>query len=179
LTVGRGERRADGGTDLELRREIRFPHSLGMLYSTFTAFLGFKVNEDEFKVMGLAAYGRPTLVEQVRKVIRSLPDGAFVLAPEYFEFQTSAERSYSSKFLDLFGPARHPGDPIDLESPEGRHFADCAASVQRVVEDVLVDIAARLHRDTGLDDLCFGGGVALNGVANARILRESGFDRRF
>jgi len=179
LTVGRGERRADGSTELELRREIRFPHSLGMLYSTFTAYLGFKVNEDEFKVMGLAAYGRPALVEEVRKLIRTLPDGAFALVPEYFEFQTSAARSYSSKFLDLFGPPRQPGDPIDLDSPEGQHFADCAASVQRVLEDVLVDVATRLRRDSGLDDLCFGGGVALNGVANTRILRESGFARLF
>jgi len=179
LTVGRGERRADGGAELELRREIRFPHSLGMLYSTFTAYLGFKVNEDEFKVMGLAGYGRPTLVDQVRKLIRTLPDGAFALAPEYFEFQASAARSYSSKFLDLFGPAREPGDPIDLDSQEGRRCADCAASVQRVLEDVLVDVATRLRRDSGLDDLCFGGGVALNGVANTRILREAGFERLF
>jgi carbamoyltransferase len=179
LTAGHGERRSDGSTDIVLRREVRFPHSLGLLYSTFTAYLGFKVNDDEYKVMGLAAYGRPTLVEQVRKVIRRLPDGAFALVPEYFEFHTTAECSYSSKFLDLFGPARHPYDPIDLESVEGRHFADCAASVQQVLEDILVDIAARLRRETGLPDLCFGGGVALNGVANARILSEAGFERVF
>jgi carbamoyltransferase len=179
LTMGDGERRADGGTRITLRREIRFPHSLGMLYSTFTAYLGFRVNEDEYKVMGLAAYGQPTMTEQVGKVIRRLPDGGFALVPEFFEFQTTADRSYSSKFLDLFGPPRHPYDPIDLESAEGRRFADCAASVQRVLEDVLIDIAARLRRDSGLDDLCFGGGVALNGVANARILTEAGFDRLF
>jgi carbamoyltransferase len=179
LTVGDGERRPDGTADITLRREVRFPHSLGMLYSTFTAYLGFKVNEDEYKVMGLAAYGRPTMIEQVRKVIRRLPDGAFALAPEFFEFQTTADRSYSPKFVDLFGAARHPYDPIDLGSAEGRRFADCAASVQRVLEDTLVDIAARLRRETGLPDLCFGGGVALNGVANARMLAESGFDRLF
>jgi carbamoyltransferase len=179
LTAGQGERRADGGTAITLLREVRFPHSLGMLYSTFTAYLGFKVNEDEYKVMGLAAYGRPTMTDIVGKVIRRLPDGAFVLRPEYFEFQTTAERSYSSKFVDLFGPARHPYDPIDLESSDGQRFADCAASVQRVLEDIVVDIAARLQRETGLTDLCFGGGVALNGVANARILAESGFDRVF
>jgi carbamoyltransferase len=179
LTVGHGERRADGGADIVLRREIRFPHSLGLLYSTFTAFLGFNVNEDEYKVMGLAAYGRPTMIEQVQKVIRRLPDGGFALALEYFDFQTSADRSYSSKFLDLFGDPRHPYDPIDLESDDGRRFADCAASIQRVVEDVLVDITSRLRRETGRQDLCFGGGVALNGLANARILRESGFDRVF
>jgi carbamoyltransferase len=179
LTAGEGERRPDGGTDITLRREVRFPHSLGMLYSTFTAYLGFKVNEGEYKVMGLAAYGRPTMTELVRKVIRRLPDGAFALAPDFFEFQTTADRSYASKFVDLFGSPRHPYDPIDLESSEGRRFADCAASVQRVLEDTLVDIATQLRLETGLSDLCFGGGVALNGVANARILAEAGFDRVF
>jgi len=178
LTVGHGERRTDG-TNITLQREIRFPHSLGMLYSTFTAYLGFKVNEDEYKVMGLAAYGRPTMSEQLRHVIRRLPDGGFALVPEFFEFQTTADRSYSSKFLDLLGPPRHPYDPIDLDSPEGQRFADCAASVQRLLEDILVDIAARLRQETGLSDLCFGGGVALNGLANARIAAEAGFDRVF
>jgi carbamoyltransferase len=179
LTVGDGERRPDGTTHITLRREVRFPHSLGLLYSTFTAWLGFKINEDEYKVMGLAAYGSPTMLDEVRRLIRPLPDGAFALAPEFFEFQTTAERSYSAKFIDLFGPARHPYEAIDLDTAEGRHFADCAASVQRVLEEVLVGIAARLRRETGLDDLCFGGGVALNGVANARLLADAGFERLF
>ena len=179
LTVGHGERHADGRTDITLLREIRYPHSLGMLYSTFTAYLGFAVNEDEYKVMGLAAYGRPTMMEEVRKLIRRTPDGAFALVPEYFEYQTTAARSYSSKFVDLFGPPRSPFDPIDLGTSEGRRFADCAASIQRVLEDTLVDITQALQRETGLRDLCFGGGVALNGVANARILAESGFERVF
>src|SRR5947208_6931413 len=99
LTAGQGERRADGRTDITLRREIRFPHSLGMLYSTFTAYLGFKVNEDDYKVMGLAAYGRPILTDQVRKLIRRTPDGAFALAGEYFEYHTTAGRSYSPRFI--------------------------------------------------------------------------------
>jgi carbamoyltransferase len=179
LTAGTGERRTGGGSAIALRREIRFPHSLGLLYSTFTAYLGFKVNEDEYKVMGLAAYGRPTMLDQVQKTVRRLTDGSFALVPEYFEFQTTAAASYSSKFVDLFGPARGPYDPIDFDSPDGRRFADCAASVQRVIEDILVDIASRLRRETGLSDLCFGGGVALNGVANARVLAEAGFDRVF
>jgi carbamoyltransferase len=179
LTAGRGERRDDGTADVTLLREIRFPHSLGMLYSTFTAYLGFAVNEDEYKVMGLAAYGRPTMTDRVRRLIQRTPDGGFVLVPEYFEYQTTASRSYSSKFVDLFGPARQAYDPIDLETDEGRRFADCAASVQRVLEDTLVDIARALHEETGSTDLCFGGGVALNGVANARILAESGFERVF
>ena len=179
LTVGRGVRRPDGGTDLTLVREIRFPHSLGMLYSTFTAYLGFAVNEDEYKVMGLAAYGRPTMVDAVRRLIRRTPDGAFALDLDYFEYHTTAARSYSSRFVELFGPPRNAYEPIDLNTADGRRFADCAASVQRVLEDVLVDIARALHHETGLPDLCLAGGVALNAVANARILAESGFDRVF
>jgi carbamoyltransferase len=179
LTVGHGERRPNGATVITLLREIRFPHSLGMLYSTFTAYLGFKVNEDEYKVMGLAGYGRPTMVDKVRQVIRRTPDGAFALDLDYFEFHTTARRSHSSRFVELFGPARNPYEPIDLESAEGQRFADCAASVQRVLEDTLVDIARALQQETGLRDLCLGGGVALNGVANARVLAESGFERVF
>jgi carbamoyltransferase len=179
LSVGDGERLANGSTTIRRFREVRFPHSLGMLYSTFTAYLGFKVNEDEYKVMGLAGYGRPTLVEHVRKLIRRTPDGAFALDLDYFEFHTTAERSYSSRFIELFGPPRSPYEAIDLDTAEGQRFADCAASVQRVLEDTLVEIARSLHQETGLPDLCLGGGVALNGVANTRLLRESGFERVF
>src|SRR5207248_11650667 len=127
LTIGQGERCNGGRTAIRLPRAIRFPHSLDLLYSTFTAYLGFAVNEDEYKVMGLAAYGRPTMLEQVGKLIRRTPDGAFALVPDYFEFQTTARRSYSSKFIDLFGPARDPYDQIDLGTSEGQRFADCAA----------------------------------------------------
>jgi carbamoyltransferase len=179
MTIGLGARRPGGAASITLLREVRFPHSLGMLYSTFTAYLGFAVNEGEYKVMGLASYGRPTLVNEVRRLIRRTPDGAFALELDYFEFHTTTERSYSSRFVDLFGPPRSPYEPIDLKSAEGRRFADCAASVQRVLEDTLVDIARTLHKETGLPDLCMGGGVALNGVANARILTESGFERLF
>jgi carbamoyltransferase len=179
LSVGDGQRLANGPTTIRHWREVRFPHSLGMLYSTFTAYLGFKVNEDEYKVMGLAGYGRPTLVEQVRRVIRRTPDGAFALNLNYFDFHTTAVRSYSSRFVELFGPARNPYEPIDLGSAEGQRYANCAASVQQVLEDTLVEIARELRQETGLPDLCLGGGVALNGVANARLLAESGFERIF
>jgi carbamoyltransferase len=178
LTVGTGRRGPDG-TAIAIDREIRFPHSLGMLYSTFTAYLGFAVNEGEYKVMGLASYGRPTMVEQVKKLIRRSPDGAFRLDLDYFEFHSSACRSFSDKFVALFGPPRNRYESIDLGTNEGRHFADVAASVQRVLEDILVDLARDLHERTGLEDLCLGGGVALNGVANLRILKESGFSRLF
>ena len=179
LTVGQGERCPGRGASITLHREVRYPHSLGMLYSTFTAFLGFAVNEDEYKVMGLAAYGRPTMTDAVRKLIRRTPDGAFALDMKYFEYQTTARQSYSPRFVGLFGRPRNPYEPIDLETADGRRYADCAASVQAVLEDTLVDITRELHRETGLPDLCLSGGVALNGVANARILAESGFERVF
>ncbi len=177
-TVGVG-RRQGGRAKIEMLREVRFPHSLGMLYSTFTAYLGFAVNEGEYKVMGLAAYGTPRFADDVRKVIRRTPDGAFALDLSYFEFHTTVARSYSQKFVDLFGPPPPPFEPVDPATDEGRRYADIAASVQLVLEDVLVEMTARLQRETGLPDLCLGGGVALNGVANARILRESGFSRLF
>jgi carbamoyltransferase len=179
LSVGRAERAAGGGATLELEREVRFPHSLGMLYSTFTAYLGFEVNEGEYKVMGLASYGQPRYQDAVRGLLHRTPDGAFQLDLRYFDYHTTARRSFSSRFVDVFGPPRPPLDPIDLETTEGRRYADIAASVQRVLEDVLVDVARSLHEETGLSDLCLGGGVALNGCANARILRESGFQRVF
>jgi len=178
LTVGTGER-GPAGTRISIDREIRFPHSLGMLYSTFTAYLGFAINEGEYKVMGLASYGEPAMADEVRKLIPRTPDGAFRLDLDFFEFHSTARRSFSQKFVELFGPPRNRHEPIDLATDEGRRFANVAASVQRVLEDILVDITRDLHQRTGMKDLCFGGGVALNGVANARILRESGFERLF
>src|SRR6187399_1914696 len=178
LTVGIGERGPDG-TRIAIDREIRFPHSLGMLYSTFTAYLGFAVNEGEYKVMGLASYGEPTMADAVRRLIPRTSDGAFRLDLDFFEFHSSARRSFSDKFTALFGPPRNRYEPIDLATDEGRRFANVAASVQRVLEDILVDLTRDLHQRTGLADLCLGGGVVLNGVANARILRESGFERLF
>lgn len=179
LTIGRGERQADGQVAIEILRELRYPHSLGMLYSTFTAFLGFAVNEGEYKVMGLAAYGKPTYADAVRRIIRSTPDGGFALDLDYFDYHTTAQRSYSQRFVREFGPPRLPHEPLDLGTAEGARYADLAASIQRVLEDVMVALCQRLHAETGLQDLCLGGGVALNGCANARILRESGFRRVF
>jgi carbamoyltransferase len=172
LTVGRGHKEKG----LELLRELRFPHSLGMLYSSFTAYLGFPVNEGEYKVMGLASYGSPARADDVRRIVRRTGDGGFALDLDYFEFHEGAQRSYSQKLIDVFGPARDPWEPLDPASPEGRRLADVAASVQLVLEEVLVDVARALQRETGLAKLCLGGGVALNGVCNARLLRESGFD---
>jgi carbamoyltransferase len=175
LSLGRGSIDAKGAVTLDLLRELRFPHSLGMLYSAFTAYLGFPVNEGEYKVMGLASYGRPSFEPLVRKMVRRASDGAPVLDLSYFEFHEGARRSFSDRFVAELGPPRDPLEPIDLTTPEGARYADIAASVQRVLEAILVDLARSLQRETGLEDLCLGGGVALNGCANARILRESGF----
>jgi len=178
LTMGRGKREPNR-TTISLLRELRYPHSLGLLYSTFTAYLGFPVNEGEYKVMGLASYGRPIMADAVRKIVQRTADGAFRLDLDYFEFHTTARRSFSQRFIDVFGPPRDRYEPIELETPDGRRFADCAASVQLVLEDILVEMARSLQRETGLPDLCLGGGVALNGVANHRILQECGFERIF
>ena len=151
-----------------------------MLYSTFTAYLGFAVNEGEYKVMGLAAYGRPTMADAVRKLMPRTADGAFRLDLDYFDFHTTAKRSFSDKFVDLFGPPREP-----LRSDRPRHRRTAAASptappaCSSCWRTSWSTSPATLHRETGLPDLCLGGGVALNGVANARILRESGFERLF
>jgi len=112
LTTGRGKRGADG-TRIELDREIRFPNSLGMLYSTFTAYLGFAVNEGEYKVMGLAAYGRPEMADKVRQLVPRTADGAFRLDMDYFDFDGSARRSFSDAFVRLFGPPRKRFEPIE------------------------------------------------------------------
>ena len=175
LSMGRGAIDDAGRASLQLLREVRFPDSLGMLYSAFTAYLGFPVNEGEYQVMGLAAYGDARFEEPVRRMLRRTADGGFALDLSYFEFHEGARRSFSDRLVAELGPPRDPWDPIDLATADGARYADVAASVQRVLEDVLVDLARALQRETGLEDLCFGGGVALNGCANARILRESGF----
>jgi len=177
LSMGRGEKGAK--PRLELSKELRFPHSLGMFYSTFTAYLGFPVNEGEYKMMGLASYGKPAYLAEVRRMIPRTSDGAFALDLDYFEFHSTVARSFSRKFIDTLGAPRDPAGPLDLESAEGQRFANIAKSAQLVLEEILIDLARSLQRETGLEDLCLGGGVALNGCANARILRESGFQRLF
>ena len=179
LTVGRGAKNADGSTEIALLRELRFPHSLGLFYSAVTSYLGFAVNEGEYKVMGLASYGQPTWLDEMRRLLRPTGDGAFMLDMDYFDFQGRVESGFSDRFVDLFGPPRRSWQPIDLTSDEGRRYADIAASAQRLLEEVMVGIATDLQRETGLSDLCLGGGVALNGVANGRILNEAGFKRLF
>ena len=156
------------GTNIELTREIKYPHSLGLLYSTFTAHAGFEVNEGEYKLMGLAAYGQPAYYQQVRDLVDLREDGSFQLDMSYFAYHYSLH-SMSDKFLQVFGPARAP------ESPMEDRYANIASSIQKVTEEVMLAGARAIRQSTGADYLCMAGGVALNCVANGRILREAGF----
>lgn len=169
-TTTRWKAGPDGLTHLG---EQHFPHSLGLLYSVFTAYLGFRVNEGEYKVMGLAAFGEPKYREAVDKVFKLHDDGSFELDMDYFCFHREPDRSYTQKFVDLLGPAREPRGPM-----EQRH-KDIAASVQQVCEETLLLLAKRLHEETGASRLCLAGGVALNSVAIGRILREGPYDDVF
>src|ERR671935_497208 len=157
------------GLDLELTHELHYPHSLGLVYSAFTAYLGFEVNEGEYKVMGMAAYGRPTYVDQVRKLIDLAEDGSFHLDMRYFAYHRSL-RSITRAFVDLLGPPRRAEADLDERYP------DLAASIQTVTEDAMVDLARRARELTGATNLCMAGGVALNVLGNTRVLREAGFD---
>jgi len=164
-TYGKGS-----GNDISLFKEVRFPHSLGLLYSAFTYYLGFKVNSAEYKVMGLAPYGEPKYYDQVRQLIDIRPDGSFHLDMSYFNYLTGLTMT-NEKFDKLFGaPVRKDEDPLDQ-----RH-KDLAASVQRVTEDVMLQMANYIHKETGSKNLCLAGGVALNCVANGKVLREGPFD---
>ena len=159
------------GADLTMLREIRFPHSVGLLYSAFTYFTGFKVNEGEYKVMGLAPYGEPKYVKTIRDhLIEVFDDGSIRLNLEYFEFVHGLTMT-GERFGRLFGgPARAPDDPVTQRE------MDLAKSVQEVVEDVMLRMAHTAHRDTGSKRLCLAGGVALNCVGNGRLLREGPFE---
>ena len=153
--------------------EVRFPHSLGLLYSTVTSYLGFRVNGGEYKVMGLAPYGTPRLTREMARLIQSGPGGAYTLDLRYFDF-VRGRTMCSEAFCELFGaPPRRKGEEVTA------FHRDLAASVQRTLEEVLLDKARWLHGESGADDLCMAGGVALNCVANARILREGPFRRLF
>lgn len=156
------------GNSLVLSGETRFPHSLGLLYSAFTIYLGFKVNSAEYKVMGLAPYGQPLYVDAIRKMISVLPDGSFRLDMKYFDFD-AGERMYTPAFESLMGQPARP-----LEHGELTQFhKDVARSLQAVVDDTMVALATHVVTTTGLPKLCMAGGVALNCVANGEILRRA------
>jgi carbamoyltransferase len=185
------------GNDVRILEEIRFPHSLGLLYSAFTAFLGFEVNEGEYKVMGMAPFGVPRYVDEVYKLVRVGDDGSFALDMDAFAFHRSTDRTFGPRFEELFGPPRDPRSrffteqsgypsyfgprPANWEAlaAENQRYADIAASIQVATEEILVKMATHVQRRTGLSRLCMAGGVALNSVANARILRETPFEELY
>lgn len=159
------------GRELSLEKEIRFPHSLGMLYSAFTYYLGFKVNEGEYKVMGLAPYGEPKYIDAIlENLIDIKEDGSYKLNMQYFNYCTGLTMT-NSRFDALFGgPPRNPAEPLNQ-----KHM-DLARSVQVVTEEIVLRLVENLHKETGQKNLCMAGGVALNCVANGRLLREGPFE---
>jgi carbamoyltransferase len=163
IAIGRGR-------ELDMVKEIHFPHSLGLLYSAFTYYAGFKVNSGEYKLMGLAPYGEPRYAQLIRDhLIDVKEDGSFRLDLSYFDYCTGL-RMTSDKFHDVFGgPPRKPDEPLTQ-----RHM-DLAASVQRVLEETVLRLTWTLARETGIPNLCLAGGVALNCVANGKVLRDGAF----
>ena len=186
-TIGWGEATWDGQgkNAIHLQSEMRFPHSLGLLYSAFTAFLGFEVNEGEYKVMGMAPYGSPRYTDKVYQLVRQHADASFTLDMDYFSFHYSTNKTYNQKFQALFGTPRDPKSEFftkttnpelnenDAAVKQNQYYADVASSIQKVTEEMILKMARQAHAQTGLDKLCMAGGVALNSVANGMILRET------
>lgn len=193
-TIGIGE-----GNQIKILKEIHFPHSLGLLYSAFTAFLGFEVNEGEYKVMGMAPYGKPRYLNEVKKLIKLFNDGSYKLNLEYFSFQRSLDKTFSNKFVQLFGKPRDrrakfftratgwpryfgekpSGSEYEKLALEQERYADIAASVQCLLEEAVINLAKEAYRLTGLKKLCFSGGVALNSVANWKIIENTPIEEMF
>jgi len=156
------------GNDIILLKEIDFPHSLGLLYSTVTAYLGFSVNNSEYKVMGMAPYGKPVYYDKFRKIVDVKDDGSFELDMGYFVYHYKLAMP-SKKFIKEFGPIRKP------ESEVTQHHKDIAASLQKITEEIVIKTANHIHKETKMKNLCLAGGVALNSVANGKILKNTAF----
>ncbi|MSU31623.1 MAG: hypothetical protein EXS25_02970 [Pedosphaera sp.] len=164
-TIGRGI-----GSQIEFLEELTFPHSLGLLYSAFTAYCGFRVNSGEYKLMGLAPYGELSYLDQIRNsVVDIRPDGSFRLNLDFFDL-LAHDYLTNARFHSLFG-----GPPRSATSPIEQRHQNVARSIQAVTEEILLGLVRRAHDQTGLTNLCLAGGVALNCVANGRTLREGPF----
>lgn len=173
----------DGRPKLERVLELAFPHSLGLVYSAFTAYLGFSPNDSEASTMALAGFGKPRFADQVRKIVSAASDGTYTVDQSYFHFANFYRGAYSAKFLAAFGPARAQsfrlpqsclaGEPS--QDPEGQRFADIAASVQLVLEERILELCTTLRAAVPSDNLCYAGGVSLNCVANQKILTRGPF----
>ena len=178
---------------IKMKKEIKFPHSIGLIYSVFTAFLGFEINEGEYKVMGMAPYGSPKYTDKVRKVINSNDDGSFYINSNYISYHYSTKKSYSKKFLSLFGKPRESDSlfftnktgypkyfgnkPKDYEHQIklNQYYADIAASIQKVTEEIVISLINKIPAKEYDFNLCIAGGVALNSVINGMITDKTQF----
>jgi len=157
--------------NLEIKKEIHFPHSLGLLYSAFTYYVGFKVNSGEYKLMGLAPYGKPVYEDKIKKLVDVKDDGTFRLDQKYFNYATGLTMT-NNKFNNFFG--QKPRNPKSEKITQ--FHMDVAASIQKITEEIMVKLARSIRREYNIKNLCLAGGVALNCVANSKILKEKIFD---
>lgn len=167
MSIGRGNQ-------IEIIKELRFPHSLGLLYSAFTAYCGFEINEGEYKLMGMHPYGEPKYVDKIYELLHVAEDGSLWQDMRYFAYHYSRDETLTKAFGDHFG--KPPRDPKEQDKSLDPFYCDMAASIQKVTEEILLKMVNHLHEITGMKNLCLAGGVALNSVANHKILRQGPFD---
>ena len=167
MSIGRGNK-------IEIIKELRFPHSLGLLYSAFTAYCGFEINEGEYKLMGMHPYGTPRYCDEIYKLIEVAEDGSLWHDMRYFAYHYSRDSTLAQAFSDHFG--KPPRDPKLQDKSLDPYYCDMAASIQRVTEEILMKMITELHKLTGVQSFCMAGGVALNSVANYKLLRHGPFD---
>jgi carbamoyltransferase len=180
-------KKLDKGYSIEPIDVIPFPHSLGLVYSAFTGFLGFKVNDGECSTMALAGFGKPTYIDDVRKIIAIKEDGSFNIDISYFDFSSDVKLPLTDKFIEVFGSPRSFKEKIEFSSMqsnenvsiEQKRYADIAASIQFVLEEAVIAFANRTKTLTSLTKLCYAGGVALNCVANSKLIKENIFENIF
>jgi len=162
------------GNKLEMIKELRFPHSLGLLYSAFTAYCGFEINEGEYKLMGMHPYGKPRFVDKIYEILDVAEDGSLWHDMKYFAYHYSTNDTLTPAFEEHFGRPRR--DPKLQDQSLDPYYCDMAASIQKVTEEILLKMVTHLHKVTGAKALCLAGGVALNSVANYKIMRDGPFD---
>ena len=165
------------GNKIEIIKELRFPHSLGLLYSAFTAYCGFEINEGEYKLMGMHPYGKPKYVDKIYELIEVGEDGSLWHDMKYFAYHFSRDNTLAEAFGEHFG--RPPRDPKHSDKSLDPYYCDMAASIQVVTEQILLKMITWLHKETGMKNLCMAGGVALNSVANYKLLRQGPFENLY
>lgn len=167
------------GTTIKPVHSIDYPHSIGLLYAALTAYLGFEVNSGEYKVMGLAAFGTPTYKSEFAKMVTLFEDGSYRLNLDYFAHHTDTEMGFSEKLEAMLGARRNPAEKWDMTTERDKRYANIAATLQWFTEEMMLNLAHAARKLVDSDYLCLAGGVALNCVANTRLLNESGYKRIF